>query len=462
MGVLHTNTYNTMKLQVNFLMPTNTTSNIPIIPTMKTNTLTHSLLLIAVILMVNTIHAQVLWNKTSGTNDYTNAANWDGGAVPTASQTAAFNTNGDQTVQFNASLATNPQNLTVGTTGNTLTFKSAGAAQTVVNAGANMILGSSSGANIIIQKTGAGNFIFRSAGSFQVGGTGGNNNTVTAQGTNVTVGSANSIVIVGFDNSSGNTLHIKDGATLSSGGGTIGRANGSTNNIIRLSGTNTTWNVGGTAGANNITIGVSAGNDNNILTVESGAKIASAQPLNVYRGTVHLDNGTINLTNQALTFQAAGRLRGQGTITASEVKSTAAGAIVEVGESGFGALNVTATNWNNTNIALQLGIGDMSGSPIAGVNYDWLNINGTFTYGGSLTIDLTNAILPIGTNAYALINWTNALGSTNNLSVNFINGSTPDYEFRSDGFYIVPEPAVTGLLLVAGGLVSLLGLRRRG
>lgn len=438
---------------------------------MKTNNpIIISLLLVAVCLLANSARAQVLWNQSSGTNDYTNAANWVGGAVPTASQTAAFNTNGAQTVQFNASLGTNPQYLTVGITNGTngtLTFNSTGAAQTVVTVANSMILGTSSGADVVVQKTGAGNFIFRSASSFQVGGTGGNNNTVTAQGTNVTVGSSASIIIVGFDNSSSNTLHVKDGAKLVSFGGSIGRANGSKDNKIRLTDSGTIWEVTGNPVSANITLGVSAGNTGNELIVENGAKISSAVPLNAYFGTIHLQDGEIDLTRstaQALTFQANGRLRGQGVLKASTVKSTATGAIVEVGENGFGVLNTTlsdAAGWNNTNIALHLGIGDITGSPVAGTDYDWLNINGAFTFGGTLTIDLTSAILPPSYD-FALINWTNSFGGTNNMTVNFINGSALSYEYRSDGFYIVPEPAVTGLLLAAGGLATLLGLRRRG
>lgn len=410
------------------------------------------------------VNAQVYWNQTSGTNDYSTGSNWAGGSVPTASQTAAFTTNGTQTVQFGAS-PTSPQNLTVGITSGTLTFNSTGVAQTVLSTSGTMTLGTSSNADIIIQKTGSGNFVFRSGSSFTVGGSGGNNNTVTVKGTNVTSGSANSIVIVGFDNSSGNTLNVLDGAKLASYGGTIGRANNSTNNQIRLSGSGTLWDVVGNPNSANITLGISAGNNNNDLIVENGAKITSTVPLNAYRGTVHLDSGEIDLTKstaQALTFEAAGRLRGQGIIKASTVKSTATGAIVEVGENEFGILNATLTDsagWNNTNIALHFGIGDISGTPVAGTNYDWLNINGNFTYGGNLTIDLTNTVLPVGSYDFALINWSNAIGNYTNMTVNFINGSPLDYEYRSDGFYIVPEPTVT-VLTIGGITVVLLGFRR--
>lgn len=410
------------------------------------------------------LNAQVQWAQTSGTNDYSTGANWAGGSVPATNQTAAFSANGTQTVQFSAT-PVQPQNLTVGIDSGTLTFNSVGASATLVQAAGNITLGTSSNADIIIQKTGAGNFTFRSASSFNVGGAGAHDNTVTVKGTNVTAGSSSSIVIVGVDNSSGNTLNVQDGAKLVSFGGTIGRANNSDNNKIRLTGAGTLWEVTGNPASANITLGVSAGNDNNDLIVENGAKVSSSVPLNVYRGTVHLDSGEIDLTRstaQALTFQAAGRLRGQGILKASKVSSTAAGAIVEVGENGFGVLNATLTDaagWNNTNITLQLGIGDMTGTPVAGTDYDWLNIDGSFTFGGSLTIDLTNALLP-GTYDFALINWTNSVGVYSNMTVNFINGSPLDYEYRSDGFYIIPEPGVTALLI--GGLGAImLGLRRR-
>lgn len=328
-----------------------------------------------------------------------------------------------------------------------------------------MTLGTASNANVVVQKTGAGNFIFRSAGAFTVGGAGGSNNVATIQGTGVTAGSSGGVIVVGFDNSSNNLLHVKGGAALVSTGATIGRANNSDNNSIRLSDAGTIWTLSGNPASANLTLGISAGNDDNKLVVESGALLRSTVELRANRGTVHLDGGTIDLTynsgsftaDQALVFQSAGRLRGQGMLKASSVSSSQAGAIVEVGENGFGILDadLTGIGWNNNNITLELGIGNISGTPVSGSNYDFLDISGTFTYGGSLVIDLAQAVLSESFDL-RVIGWTGTLGLPTDMAVSFINGSSLNYSFESDGLYVsaIPEPSAVALLFTGLGLVA--------
>lgn len=422
-------------------------------------------LVIFALASVQSLSAQIQWNQASGTNDYNTGANWVGGVIPGAGQTALFLVDGTQTVSF-AGNAPSLAHLEVGITDGTLTFNSTGASGNVTLLPTNnIVLGTASGADVVIQKTGNGNFVFRSASSFTVGGAGGSNNTVTVQGVNVTAGSASSIIIVGFDNSSNNLLHAKDGAALVSTGGTIGRNNNSDNNTVRLSDAGTIWTLSGNPTSANLTLGITAGNDNNNLIVEDGALLQSSVELRAYRGTVHLDNGTIDLTygagtDQAFVMQAAGRLRGQGNLKAASLSSSASGATVEVGENSFGILEAdfTGDGWNNTNIKLELGIGNIAGGEVAGTNYDLLDVNGTFTLGGTLEVNLASAVLPVAYD-FALIKWSSLSGVSGDLTVNFINGGALDYEVRGDGLYLsaIPEPSVTVLLF---GMMAL-RMRRR-
>lgn len=275
-------------------------------------------------------------------------------------------------------------------------------------------------------------------------------------------------VIVGFNNSSNNLLHVKSGAALNSIGGIIGRAGNSDNNTVRLSDAGTTWTLSGNPASTGLTLGNEANADDNSLIVENGALLRSAVELRANRGTVHLNGATIDLTygagaDQALAFQAAGRLRGQGTLKASGVSSSAVGAIVEIGEGTFGVLNteLTGASWNNTNIRLELGVGNITGSPLAGTDYDLLNITGSFTFGGSLEIDLTEAVVS-SVYDFALIKWTSFSGDIESLNVDFINGDALNYEIRADGFYVyaVPEPSVVSLLLGLSGMFAV-GVYRR-
>lgn len=410
-----------------------------------------------------------VWQPTTGTNDYNTPANWSSSTMPVAGDVAYFAGSGTQTVSLSDSPPT-VANFATGTTGGTLTFesiKSTPGDLSMISTSTDTF-GNASGGNIVFQKSGTSDFLIQAA-ALTVGIANQSNNTVTVQGAGVTLRAATGLLIVGFDTGSDNNLvHVKQGAALESWAATIGRG-GANNSTVRLSDAGTAWTLSGnpTTGYN-LTLGVSGGSDNSLI-VENGALLRSTVELRAYRGTVHLDNGTIDLTydsggyttDQAFVMQAAGRLRGQGNLKAASLSSSQSGAIVEVGESGFGILatEFTGAGWNNTNISLQLGIGDMTGSSVAGVDYDWLNINGNFTFGGSLTIDLATAVLP-GSYDFALINWTNSVGNYSNMAVSFINGTALDYAIRGDGFYIVPEPSTAALLLGALGMAAL-GIRRR-
>ncbi len=144
-------------------------------------------------------------------------------------------------------------------------------------------------------------------------------------------------------------------------------------------------------------------------------------------------------------------VRGTGSIAGNV--AGAAGGIVNVGNSPGVITNFG--NWNNSNLVIQLEIGDVSNLVLtAGGNYDFLVITGSFTHGGSIQVDLANFTRPMVASNLLLVSWNAALGNPTDTDVSFINGSSLSWSFEDGGFYVtIPEPSTMAILLVlaAGG-----------
>jgi len=177
-------------------------------------------------------------------------------------------------------------------------------------------------------------------------------------------------------------------------------------------------------------------------------------------GTVFMDGGTMlafdtdqngnvitnagyATTNTARVFQNLGTIKGNGTISAS--LNNLSGSTLAPGF-GYQTLNVggSVTLGSNSTLSLELGL-------LAGQE-DLLNVGSNLTVNANSILDLTGGAVG---NVYTV---------ATALAVSGIFGSvTPDYTVTYNPTDItvqfVPEPST--VLLVASGLVGLVGLRRR-
>ncbi len=138
-------------------------------------------------------------------------------------------------------------------------------------------------------------------------------------------------------------------------------------------------------------------------------------------------NGTHAFTS-GLSLGSNGVLSGNGNIV-GDVSGTA-GATVDVGNSA-GQINVGGA-WDNRGIDIGLELTDL------------LDITGVFTHGGGISVDVSGAAL---FGDLKLIGWGDQAGDSSDTSVSFAGGAM-SYEFRSDGFYVVPEPGTLALLVL--------------
>lgn len=145
-----------------------------------------------------------------------------------------------------------------------------------------------------------------------------------------------------------------------------------------------------------------------------------------------------------LFLNSNGTLTGNGNIFGSVTGST--GAQVDVG-SAIGQISVTG-NWNNSGIEINLEIANLAASTVPGVGFDRLNISGTaasgvFTHGGSIVIDVSHMVVS-SPREIKMIGWRTSAGSFGNTIVSFIGGSPLQYNFLSDGLYVMAKAGVAG------------------
>lgn len=194
------------------------------------------------------------------------------------------------------------------------------------------------------------------------------------------------------------------------------------------------------------TVNANIGNGSPFVVGDGGADAAVYHMMKTGDGV----NGTHTFAD-GLSLNANATLSGNGDIVGNVSGLT--GAAVNVGDSP-GVINVTG-DWNNTDINISLEVDNPLSASQAGQEFDLLNIVGMFTHGGSVTIDVSEFLLPGGTIPLKLIGWTSELGNSADTSVSVVGGSIP-VEFHSDGLYVlVPEPATPSLLgLAAIGLIA--------
>ncbi|HVT27493.1 MAG TPA: right-handed parallel beta-helix repeat-containing protein, partial [Lacipirellulaceae bacterium] len=100
-------------------------------------------------------------------------------------------------------------------------------------------------------------------------------------------------------------------------------------------------------------------------------------------------------------------------------------------------------DWDNTDVALALTVNDLSDSLSPGVGYDSIEFPGTFTHGGSISVDVSS-FQPGPLSDLKLVGWTAEAGSPANTAVSFTGGPAMPYEFRSDGLYVTTPHTLVG------------------
>lgn len=418
------------------------------------------------------LQAQTSWTDTTGNHQWSDAGNWSNG-LPVNGQEIAFSgTGGDVVLNANASFATSML-LFAGANQN-YTFKSNdGTMRTLVSGSFRFGYGVS-GVSLTLDGVSVDP---RAASNM---GYNGSDNTLTISGANsrlnvayntgFTIGSGNGTIA----ENSNNTVEVKDGGTFSAGQVVIGSRGANNQLIVRGTGSSLLLNSGTGQTNFNLNIGLHTAGADNSLSILDGATATNnnwnTQILNgklvVGKGSelIHANTAT---REQNLIVGGRGALYGAGRIVASNIRqgTTGAGAEVYVGEgdTDFAVLEVVG-NWQHENMTLYLQVGDVSAAAVAGVNYDYLSLEGVFTYGGAIVIDLAEAVLAED-GSVRLIGWESTAGNAEDMSVSFINGQALNYSLEADGLYVmpqIPEPATTVSLIAAGGALLAAGnLRRR-
>ncbi|MEZ6191060.1 MAG: hypothetical protein R3C45_07175 [Phycisphaerales bacterium] len=142
-------------------------------------------------------------------------------------------------------------------------------------------------------------------------------------------------------------------------------------------------------------------------------------------------NGTHTFAD-GLLLNSNGRLEGSGNIVGSV--SGLPGSQVSIGLSN-GFVAVTG-DWDNSDIAMTMEIGDISQTQLAGDDFDYLGITGTFTHGGSITIDLSNLVHADSPKTVQLIGLTSVAGNPNDTAVSFTGGGALSYQWTGQGLFV--------------------------
>jgi len=434
-------------------------------------------LLLPLILPLYATQAQSVWNDSTGNHLWNDAANWSPG-IPNNSTVASFSGVGGsvildsnlssafsalEVVGSNGAHTLTSDNSTVRTlSGGALrvgygtdSVASFGNSLTIDKVQLSTVAGSSlgyRGYNNELIVTGGGKFVGAYTAGFSIGaGTG------TAA------------------NNSNNSILVKNGGEFSIGFVTVGGTGAG--NSITVTGAGSSLKLTGLTGQTNFNLNIgniNAAATNSVSILDGATATISAWNTRIVGGSLTIGRGSSLTHNhptatQSVLIGSRGALYGAGTLVADEIRYNdfggivGTGAQVYVGESAsdFATFNVTG-NWLNKDMKLNLEIGDLTGLPIAGTNYDLLSLSGQFTFGGELIIDLSQAVLPDDFNI-KLIGWTSTQGLSTDMVVNFINGSALNYSIAGDGLYIsaIPEPGSMALLLAGIGGVLVVRWKRK-
>jgi hypothetical protein len=451
------------------------------------------------------------WSQITSTPTpiFNDASNWGGVSPVGAVNIFDSSTNYNGTIDFNASISVtqlsfrnttgainfNLQGNTLTTTGtpalqfttastlNDITFT--GGAINVGTATSPFAVGTSGSSGHKLTFTGAGTtFTGTSTGSgATVGPAGSNNNTLTIS--NGALLSMGNTTTVGSTTSTGNLADVNN-ATLLYPGGARGIIVHNGNTFRVTEGTagipTSTFNAGSTfdfrsgiVGMRNVTfqtggpltVGDGLGNPASLALTFGGSPTLTATA-----GVLLKSDGRL-VGNNAGTNGVVGNLSGErdagNNITAKVAPSVVAGATM-VQTSRFGTIQLGTPannrNWDNSNIEIELELGDFPATLGAVVPPDTFSppadrilVTGQFTLGGIFEVDLTNYVAPQDMDyEIKLVGWTSTAGNVGDVTVNFVGGPQLEHEFRADGFYVmaaVPEPtAAAGLGLALVGVLA--------
>lgn len=425
--------------------------------------------------------ADISWIATGSAN-FNTPTNWDPAQVPTVADIAIFANNATGTAALTAPAAVNDLSfrntsgsITLDTAGGTLSFN-------------RFLVGTAAGHvnNVIFS---GGTFQHTSTGQvFSIGnanGSNGNRLTITGSGVRVlstATGTGSNLGIAGSNN---NELHVTDQAFVDIRNninvGVIG-ATPSAGNLININNATfqiTNGNRGiflrqGTLTVNNSYADfggfIDADDPGNTAVVQlnSGTFFSRAtrqtngQPFRIGDGGVlpatygMSYSGPTLVCPDGIVINSNGRLAGSGLITGNV--SGVAGAKVNPSIIGqpplssddrnFGTLSVSG-NWDNTGIEITLDAGDfptqvLNDVPPFDPPINILNINGTFTHGGSVLIDLATYVPPNDQSyEFRMLGFAAEVGTPASTPVSFINGSPLTFDWRPDGLY-VQFPQVLG------------------
>lgn len=464
----------------------------------------------------STLAAPITWLPTGG-GDFNTGANWSSGTVPTVADDAIFGDNASGVIATSA--AANPLRLSFRKSAGTLSVNASGGTLSLGNTttGGQVILGTAAGqVNDITLSGGTFAATHTTAGALiQVGnfaGSNGNRLTITGAGTHFTSPSTSgAIAAVGIAGSNDNTLSVLSGANVVLRGsmaiGVIG-ANPSSGNLLEVN--SATFSLtGGSRGINlrNGTLSLTGGysdlgfllaNDagnNTTISFNSGELYSRRTQVDNGKNFVIGDGGstpavygvaystgTMTIGSVAtpadlvlasngiltgggagtITVAAGGRLRGDAG--AKVMPSIIGQPVLTTDDRATGTINFTGL-WDNTNLELVLDVGDF---PSAAANVppftplDFINVNGTFVHGGTVTFDVSGYVEPPGPAEFRVVGWTGESGSAASTSVQFVGGPALAFRFDTDGLYLtVPEPGAVAAVASIGMMAALRRRRRQ-
>ncbi len=424
----------------------------------------------------------------TGGRNFTTVGNFTNNGTLTVGSGSAFVVNGNLT------------NLTSGTlNGGTYaisgTFQFNGA--NIVNNSANITLNGST--SKIIAKNGSSglaNFAKNTAlGTFAL--TGGRSFTTKGNFTNngvLTMGSGSRFKVNGnLTNFAGTTLTggtYNVTGTLQFNGANI--VTNAANITLTGAGSKIVDQTGTTNGLANFATNASAG----IFTLASGRNLTTAGAFS-NAGTVKVSTGTgfTVATGQSYT-QTAGKTTNDGTMTVTGAGAFAMNTGAIFGNNGSFSGNLTSGGTFNVgdavNLAGKMAVtgnytqsasgtlkADIGGLALA--KYDQLNITGSITLGGTLSLQLINGYVPTIGSSFNIVNFASKSGhfatitgtpinanehfqvvvSPTNITLNVVAGPSPWESGTSTNTSASPTPEPSSLLLLGSGLAGLFAYRRK-
>ncbi|MEI9887562.1 MAG: autotransporter outer membrane beta-barrel domain-containing protein [Rhizomicrobium sp.] len=353
---------------------------------------------------LNLIVADFIWSATPGSSDWNAAGNWKYGVVPSATDTAKFETASVSTIDIHQ--ATSIASLQFDTATPTYTFNIVGSA----GGAASLTVG---GLGIVDAPSNAP--LFNVSGVAGSGGTLTFANAATAGDAKITAGAFGSVVFDGKSDA-GSSAHLiaASGGTVDFSG-TAGSANDGNVSAGSIAGAGS-FKLGGdrlSVGANNASTevsgviadgGAAGGSGASLVKVGSGTLTLSGA--NTYTGGTTVSAGTLQLGSGGTSGSILGNVTDNATLAFNRSDAVSFGGVISgsgaVIQAGTGTTTFTATNTygGGTMIsagALQIGAGGTAGA-IAGDVVDnaqlIFNRSDAATFGG--TISGTGGVLLAG------------------------------------------------------------------